>query len=110
MPEAHELLSDTVVEMDGGGRGVLEVDSGCRGRGPAGAHMGQLGPMGCNHWATALEGRGHPEVGGDLERQTGEQSGLRQSLQEEFEGSELGTEKGSLSFPKERALRPAEGR
>lgn len=33
MPEAHELLSDTVVETDGGGRGVLEVDSGCRGRG-----------------------------------------------------------------------------
>lgn len=64
MPAAHELLSDTVVEMDGGGRGVLEVDSGCKGQGPAGAHMGQLGSMSCNHWTTGLAGREHPEVGG----------------------------------------------
>lgn len=64
MPGAHELLSDTVVEMEGRGRRVLGVGSGCRDRGPAGAHMGQLGPMGCNHRTAALAGRGHPEVGG----------------------------------------------
>lgn len=44
-----------------------------------------------------------PSDPGDyLERETGEQSGLRQSLQEEFEGSpEVDTEKGTVSFPKE---------